>query len=334
MVLLNRTTNQGGVAMPRVSRRRFIAGAAAGASLTLLPRSATAADYPTQAVKIVVPFSAGSMTDLLARVIADKLQQRWSKEVIVENRPGLGGTASVAKVTADGHTLVLTSNGHTVISHLNKNLSFDPMKDFVAVTQVAVTPLIMVIPPDSPAKNVQDLIEMARAKPGALNYSSAGLGSTTGIAGALFRQTTNTDIVHVPFKGLPETHTAVIRGDVAMGFSFFAAAGDLILSGKVRALAVTGPNRLSVLPDVPTFKEAGVPEFEYDSWFGILTLAGTPKPIVAKISQNVAEVLQMPEVKSRFEPQGAFLVSNSPEQFDQILKSDAQRYAGLFKESN
>lgn len=175
---------------------------------------------------------------------------------------------------------------------------------------------------------------MARAKPGALNYSSAGLGSTTGIAGALFRQTTNTDIVHVPFKGLPETHTAVIRGDVAMGFSFFAAAGDLILSGKVRALAVTGPNRLSVLPDVPTFKEAGVPEFEYDSWFGILTLAGTPKPIVAKISQNVAEVLQMPEVKSRFEPQGAFLVSNSPEQFDQILKSDAQRYAGLFKESN
>ena len=145
---------------------------------------------------------------------------------------------------------------------------------------------------------------MARAKPGALNYSSAGLGSTTGIAGALFRQTTNTDIVHVPFKGLPETHTAIIRGDVAMGFSFFAAAGDLILSGKVRALAVTGPNRLSVLPDVPTFKEAGVPEFEYDSWFGILALAGTPKPIVAKISQDVAEVLQMPEVKSSLRAAG------------------------------
>ena len=301
---------------------------------SLLPRSATAADYPTQAVKIVVPFSAGSMTDLLARVIADKLQQRWNKEVIVENRPGLGGTSSVAKAAADGYTLMLTSNGHTVIGHLNKNLSFDPMKDFVGVTQVAITPLIMVIPPIRRPKTVKELIEMARAKPGALNYSSAGLGSTTGIAGALFKQTTNTDIVHVPFKGLPETHTAIIRGDVAMGFSFFAAAGDLIQSGKVRALAVTGPKRLSVLPDVPTFKEAGVPEFEYDSWFGILALAGTPKAIVAKVSQDVAQVLQMPEVKTRFEPQGAFLVSTSPDQFDQILKNDAQRYAGLFKETN
>jgi tripartite-type tricarboxylate transporter receptor subunit TctC len=293
-----------------------------------------AADYPTQAVKIVVPFSAGSMTDLLARVIADKLQQRWNKEVIVENRPGLAGTSTTAKATADGYTLVLTSNGHTVIGHLNKNLSFDPMKDFVGVTQVATTPLIMVVPPDSTPKTVKDLIEMARAKPGALNYSSAGLGSTTGIAGALFKQVTNTDIVHVPFKGLPETHTAIIRGDVALGFSFFAAAGDLIQSGKVRALAVTGPRRLDVLPDVPTFREAGVPEFEYDSWFGILALAGTPKEIVAKVSQDVAQVLQMPEVKSRFEPQGAFLVSTAPDQFDQILKNDAQRYAGLFKEAN
>ncbi|HEU4380502.1 MAG TPA: tripartite tricarboxylate transporter substrate binding protein [Hyphomicrobiaceae bacterium] len=318
--------------MYRLSRRTFLAGAAAGACLTSRP--ATAADYPTQAVKIVVPFSAGSMTDLLARVIAEKLQQGWNREVVVENRPGLAGTSSAAKAAADGYTLMLTSNGHTVIGHLNKNLSFDPAKDFVGVTQVAVTPLIMAVPPDSPAKTVKDLIEMARAKPGALNYSSAGLGSTTGIAGALFKQTTNTDIVHVAFKGLPETHTAIIRGDVAMGFSFFAAAGDLILSGKVRALAVTGPNRLSVLPEVPTFKEAGVPEFEYDAWFGILALAGTPTPIITKVSQDVADVLRQPDVKARFEPQGAMLVSNAPSQFDQILRNDTLRYAGLFKEAN
>ena len=162
------------------------------------------------------------------------------------------------------------------------------MKDFVGVTQVAITPLIMVVPPDSPAKSVKELIEMAKAKPGALNYSSAGLGSTTGIAGALFKQTTKTDIVHVAFKGLPETHTAIIRGDVALGFSFFSAAGDLIQSGKVRALAVTASKRLSVLPDVPTFAEAGLPEFEYDSWFGILAPAGVPKAIVAKASQDIA----------------------------------------------
>lgn len=290
-----------------------------------------AAKYPEQLVRIVVPFSAGSMADLLARVIGDKLQQRWGKDVIVENRPGLAGTSSVAKGAGDGHTLMLTSNGHTVIGHLNKNLAFDPVTDFVGVTQVAITPLIMVVPPDSGAKSVKDLIEMARAKPGALNYSSAGLGSTTGIAGALFKQTTKTDFVHVPFRGLPETHTAIIRGDVAVGFSFFSAAGDLIQSGKVRPLAVTAPKRLSVLPDVPTFREAGVPEFEYDSWFGILAPAAVPKAIVAKVSQDVAQVLQMPEVKARFEPQGAVLVSTSPAQLDQILKSDVQRYSTLFK---
>ena len=292
------------------------------------------ARYPEQLVRIVVPFSAGSMTDLLARVIADKLQQRWNKDVIVENRPGLAGTSSVAKGAADGYTLMLTSNGHTVISHLNKNLAFDPVKDFVGVTQVATTPLILLVPPESPSKSVKDLIEAARAKPGALNYSSAGLGSTTGIAGTLFKHTTNTDIVHVAFRGLPETHTAIIRGDVAMGFSFFSAAGDLVQSGKVRALAVTGANRLNVLPEVATFSEAGLPTFQYDSWFGILAPAATPKAIVAKVSRDVALVLAMADVKARFEPQGALLVNTSPERFDEILKEDTARYVTLFKGMN
>ena len=293
-----------------------------------------AAKYPEQMVRLVVPFSAGSMTDVLARVVAEKLQQRWSKDVLVENRPGLAGTASVAKAGADGHTLMLSSNGHTVIGHLNKNLAFDPVRDFVGVTQVAITPLIMVVPPDSSPKSVKELVDLARAKPGELNYSSAGLGSTTGIAGALFRQTTKTDIVHLPFKGLPETHTAIIRGDVALGFSFFAAAGDLIQGGRIRALAVTGPDRLRVLPEVPTFKEAGLPEFEYDSWFGVLAPAGTPKAIVEKVSREIAQVLQLPDVKARFEPQGVVLVSTSPDRFDEILKEDVQRYATLFKLSN
>jgi tripartite-type tricarboxylate transporter receptor subunit TctC len=213
-------------------------------------------------------------------------------------------------------------------------LAFDPVRDFIGITQVATTPLILVVPPDSAPKSVRDLVELARAKPGELNYSSAGLGSTTGIAGALFKQTTKTDIVHLPFKGLPETHTAIIRGDVALGFSFFSAAGDLIQGGRMRALAVTGPDRLGVLPDVPTFKEAGLPEFEYDSWFGILAPAGTPKAIVDKTSRDIAQIVQMPDVKARFEPQGAVLVSTSPERFDQILKDDVQRYATLFKSTN
>ncbi len=282
-------------------------------------------------VRLVVPFSAGSMTDLLARVVVEKLSERWKQQVIVENRPGLAGTASVAKATADGYTLMLTSNGHTVIGNLNKNLAFDPLKDFVGVSQVATTPLILVAPPESATASVKELIAAAKAKPGALNYSSAGLGSTTGIAGELFKQTTQTDIVLLPFRGLPESQTAVIRGDVAMAFTFFNVGGDLIQGGKMRGLAVTGAKRLAGLPDVPTFAEAGLPEFQYDAWFGILAPAATPKPIVAKVSEAVAAVLQMPDVKARFEPQGVELKSSPPDTFDAVLRSDADRYGRIIK---
>lgn len=293
-----------------------------------------AAKYPEQLVRIVVPFSAGSMSDLLARVIADKLSQRWNQQVIVENRPGVAGTASVAKAAADGYTLLITANGHTVVGLINKNLAFDPLKDFVAVTQVASTPLVMIVPPESPARSVKDLIGMAKAAPGKLNYASAGPGSTTGLAGSLFRKITQIDIVPVHFKGLPETHTAVIRGDVAWGFTFPSGGGDLIQSGKIRALAVTAAKRLAALPNVPTFPEAGVPEFEHEPWFGILAPAGVPKEIVAKASQAIAGVLELPDVKARFEPQGTLLVGNAPDRFDAIIKADAGRFATLFGAAN
>ena len=293
--------------------------------------SADAAKYPEQLVRLVVPFSAGSMTDLLGRVIVDKLSERWKQQVIVENRPGLAGTSSVAKATADGYTLMLTSNGHTVIGNLNKNLAFDPLKDFVGISQVATTPLILVAPPESTTKSVKELIAAAKAKPGTLNYSSAGLGSTTGIAGELFKQTTQTDIVHLPFRGLPESQTAVIRGDVAMAFTFFNVGGDLVQSGKMRGLAVTGAKRLAGLPDVPTFAEAGLPEFQYDAWFGIMAPAATPKPLVAKVAEAIAAVLQLPDVKARFEPQGVELKSSPPDTFDAVIRSDAERYGKIIK---
>ena len=290
-----------------------------------------ATKYPEQMVRLVVPFSAGSMTDLLARTIAEKLAERWKQQVIVENRPGLAGTSSVAKAPGDGYTLMLTSNGHTVIGSLNKNLSFDPITDFVGVTQVASTPLILVAPPESTTKSVKDLIDAAKAKPGALNYSSAGLGSTTGIASELFKQTTGTEIVHVPFRGLPESQTAVIRGDVAMAFTFFNLGGDLVQSGKMRGLAVTGAKRLAGLPDIPTLKEAGVPDYQYDAWFGVLAPAATPKAIVAKASQDIAQVLAAADMKARFEPQGVELVSSAPDKFDAVIRSDAERYGKIIK---
>ena len=309
----------------------FAALAAACTAASAQAPSADAAKYPEQMVRLVVPFSAGSMTDLLARVVVEKLSERWKQQVIVENRPGLAGTASVAKATADGYTLMLTSNGHTVIGNLNKNLAFDPLKDFLGVSQVATTPLILVAPPESATTSLKELIAAAKAKPGALNYSSAGLGSTTGIAGELFKQTTQTDIVLLAFRGLPESQTAVIRGDVAMAFTFFNVGGDLIQGGKMRGLAVTGTKRLAGLPDVPTFTEAGLPEFQYDAWFGILAPAATPKPIVAKVSEAVAAVLQMPDVKARFEPQGVELKSSPPDTFDAVIRSDTERYGRIIK---
>jgi tripartite-type tricarboxylate transporter receptor subunit TctC len=316
-----------------MDRRHFLRTALATTSAVAGARAwAQGADasYPNRMVTLVVPFSAGSMTDILARSVAEKLQERWKQNVVVENRPGIAGTAGAAKAAPDGYTVMLTSNGHTVTKAVNPNVAFDPLKDFVAVTPVASTPSILVVPPDAPTRTLKDLIDLAKAKPGALNYSSAGLGSSTGIAAELFKQVTKTNLVVVPHRGLPESQTAVIRGDVAMAFTFFNVGGDLIQGGKLRALAVTGNKRMPQLPDVPTFAEAGLPEFTYDAWFGILVPAGTPKPIVDKISKDIAAAVQAPDMKARFEPQGAELVSSTPEKFSEVLRTDTERYGALF----
>ena len=303
------------------------------AALLATSSAGTAQTFPTQAVKIVVPFSAGSATDLLARIVADKLGEVWKQQVIVENRPGIAGTASVANSPADGHTLMVTSNGHTVTPLMNKNLPFDPVKSFSGVTQLATVPLVLIVPPTLPAKNVKEFIELAKSQPGKFNYSSAGPGSTTFIAGTLFKQTANLDMQHVPYRGAPEAVTAVVRGDAQMYFTPSNVGAELVESGQVRALATATDKRLPNLPNVPTFAEAGVPEFTYDSWFGLMVPAGTPRPVIDKINKDVVQILQMPDTQARLEKTGVTAVSTTPEKFDETIKADTARYAEKLKDA-
>ena len=216
--------------------------------------------YPNQTVRIVVPFSAGSSTDSLARVLSDELTRLWKQTVVVENRPGIAGTNSVAKSAADGYTLMLTSNGHTIGAVVNSNLPFDPANDFTGVTPVASVPQALIVPPNLPAKNLPEFIGLARAEPGKMNFASAGLASTSYLGAEILKQTAKIDIVHIPQKGAPEAVTSVMRGDSQLFFLSVHLATELHESGKVRAIAIAKDKRTAVLPNVPTIAESGLPE--------------------------------------------------------------------------
>jgi tripartite-type tricarboxylate transporter receptor subunit TctC len=306
---------------------------ASACSAALAPSGAAAQSYPTRQVSIVVPFGAGSITDGMARVIADKLGPMWKQVVIVENKPGLPGTASVAKSAPDGHTLMLTSNGHTIAAVINKNITFDPVKDFAGVTVIASVPLVAIVPADLPAKTLREFIALAGASPGKLNFSSAGLASTSYLSAEIFRQQAKINIVHVPYKGVPDATTAVIRGDVQMYFAPIPNARELSAAGKVRALAINSDKRAPQLADVPTIAEAAVPDYKYESWFGLMAPAGTPRAILTKVSQDVAVVLKMADVGDRLTKYGSIPAPNTPEQFDAIIKSDTERYGKVLRDA-
>jgi tripartite-type tricarboxylate transporter receptor subunit TctC len=289
------------------------------------------ASYPNQTVRIVVPFSAGSSTDSLARVLSDELTKLWKQTVVVENRPGIAGTNSVAKATPDGYTLMLTSNGHTIGAVVNKNLPFDPAKDFVGVTPVASVPQALIVPPQLPAKNLAEWIALARAKPGSMNFSSAGLASTSYLGAEILKQTAKIDIVHIPQKGAPEAVTSVMRGDSQLFFLSVHLATELHTSGKVRAIAIAKDKRTPVLPDVPTILEAGLTDYRYDSWFGVLAPAGTPKPILDKVSADIARVLKNPELAARLTKQGVEIGTLTSDAFDAQLKEEVVRNSAMLR---
>jgi len=304
-----------------------MAAAAFGGTL-----DASAQAYPNQVVRIIVPFSAGSITDGLARILADKLGDFWKQQVIVENRPGLPGTTAVAKSAPDGYTLMLTSNGHTIASAINKSIQYDPVKDFAGVSRVAAVPLVAIVPPDFPGKTLKDFIAAANEKPGQLNFSSAGIASTSYLSAEILKQDAKINIQHVPYKGAPEATTAVIRNDVQMYMAPIPSTQELTATGKVKALAINSAKRVPQLPDVPTVAET-LPNYKYESWFGVLAPAGTPQAILTKVSEDIAKVLEMPDVREKLLAQGSIPSPTTPAEFDAINKSDTERYGKILKDA-
>ncbi len=311
----------------------FVFGAAAMTAACVVSTAPVSAQaYPTQRVTIVVPFGAGSVTDILARIFADEMGKKWGQQAVVENRPGLAGSAAVAKSTPDGTTLMVTSNGHTVAGLVTKDAPFDSVKDFAGITRLGSAPLFLITPPDLAAKTLKEVIDLAKKEPGKLNFSSPGLASTTFIAGALFRKQAGINIVHVPFRSAPDAVTAVIRGDAQMYFAPVNLARDQSAAGKVRAIAAATAQRIPEMPDVPTFTEAGLP-FVYDSWFGLMAPRGVPKPILEKISKDWADAMKTPEMQAKLKSQFLIGVTDTPDAMDKIVAAETATLTAVFKES-
>jgi tripartite-type tricarboxylate transporter receptor subunit TctC len=314
----------------KLFRSLWIGVAAIAVAGLALVAPSVAQNFPSQRVTIVVPFGAGSVTDIMARILADEAGKRWGQQVIVENRPGLAGTQAVARANPDGYTIMLTSNGHTVSGLVNKNPPFDPVKDFSGITRVSSVPLYLIVNPEVPAKTLKEVIDLAKQKPGTLNFSSPGLASTTFIAGAHFRRAAGIDIVHVPFKSAPDAVTAVIRGDAHMYFAPVNLSKEMHEAGKVRAIASVTEQRIPDLPNVPTFREAGL-NLVYDSWFGILAPAGVPKDVIAKLNQDIVAILKTPEVEAKIKAQYAVVQTDTPEQMDKRIAEETATLTEVFK---
>jgi len=297
--------------------------------------SATAqAAYPAKVIKIVVPFTAGSATDIMARIVGEKLSASLGQGVVVENRPGAGGTlgaSQVAKSEPDGYTLLVVSTGHVVNPALYANLNYETLGDFAGVTPLAALPSVLVVGASSPIKNVTELLAAAKAKPGQLNYASAGVGSATHVNAEKFRAQANIQVTHIPFKGTPETIVETSSGRVDFMFTPVLASIPSIRDNRMRAIAVSTSKRSSALPDVPTVAEAGLPGFVFDFWIGMLAPAKTPRAIVNKLNAEVRNILQQPDVKDRLSKLGADPMPMSPEQFDAYMKEEFATLGAVMK---
>jgi tripartite-type tricarboxylate transporter receptor subunit TctC len=320
--------------MPRPSLLRRLCLAAACA-LLCAPVLAQNAPYPSQPIKLVVPYPAGGATDTLARTIAQKLQEAWSQTVLVENRPGAAGTIGnnfVAKASPDGYTVLVAITALIQQPPMMDKLPYDPMKDLAPVSMIARSPSMLAVPLDSPAKNLKDFVALVKASPGKYNFGSYGAGTSSHIQGSLLNQQAGIDLVHVPFQGAAPLVTNLVGGQLFSAFIDSASARPHLQ--KMRVLAVTGTQRIPGLPDAPTFQELGYKSFEPYGWFGALVPAATPAPVVQKLSDEMNRILKMPDVVAKIEALGLWTAGNKPAEFSKIMHDDYAIYARIVKDAN
>src|SRR6185437_5879183 len=321
--------------MTMVTRRHFIAAAAALSAA--LPLSARAAGYPEHPVTLVVAFTPGGPSDVLARIVGKKMGDILGKTFVIENKPGAGGNIAaelVAHAKPDGYTLLMGNNSILATNEsLYKHLNYSPQKDFLPITLIGTQANILVVNPKVPAHSLKELIELCKREPGKINFASSGYGAAAHLAGELFKTDANVNIVHVPYKGAAPALKDVIAGSDQMMFATAASVVGHIRSGQLRALAVTTLKRTAILPDVPTMDEAGLPGFEASTWHGLVTPAGTPQDIVATLHDAAVKALQDPVVQASLRKLGVDIVADTPQEFASYIKSEIPKWTAIVKAS-
>jgi tripartite-type tricarboxylate transporter receptor subunit TctC len=298
---------------------------------------AMAQAYPTKPVRMIVPFPAGGATDIVGRLVAQKLAEGWGQQVIVDNRGGAGGTIGsdvAAKSPPDGYTMLLgTSSTHAVAPSLYSKLPYDPVRDFSPVTLVATATILLAVHPSVPAQNVRELIALAKRQPNALSFASSGNGGISHLIGEQFKSTAGIQMLHVPYKGDTPALVDLVGGQVHLMFGTAVSFLPYVSAGRLRALAVTNPKRSPIVPNVPTIAESGLPGFEALQWFGVFVPAGTPRDIVSRLHADIVKSLKLSDVRERLVGLGAEVVGNAPDQFAAFQKADSVKWAKIVKES-
>ena len=317
-----------------LTRRRLVQAAAL--AVAMASGSAMAEAWPSKPISLIVPFPAGGTTDVLARALGEKLAQSLGQPVIVENKPGAGATLGadfVAKAKPDGYTLLMGAVHHTIAPSVYKKLTYDFQKDFAPITTVALVPNVLVVNAATPAKNVAELVALAKAQPGKLTYGSNGNGTAQHLIGTQFENATGTEVIHIPYKGSGPLATDLLGGQITMSFDTVTPVLQHIKSGKLRALAVTTNKRSSALPDVPTLEEAGLKGFNIGTWFGVLAPVATPKEVVSRLNAEMVKVIQSPDFRKRMDEIGAEPIGNSTDQMGQQIKGETEKFAKLVKDA-